>query len=172
MSQPREKLEPPALSPLERQLLINAPSPTSRPNIGTLPPSSVLGKVRSFLPQMKQANEQLEQQLQLCDPSVVDIEHIPEGADAAAPVIQMDLACGLLDLKDDAALAAAQRAIAAGGDVAVEAFDGGSSSGSDSDSSSSEDEGDELGSSSSSGGSELGGDGDSSILSVLYIVYC
>ncbi|KAF6249499.1 hypothetical protein COO60DRAFT_951415 [Scenedesmus sp. NREL 46B-D3] len=114
MSQSREKLEPPALSPLERQLLLNAPSQTSRPNIGTLPPSSVLSKVRSFLPQMQQANEQLEQQLQSCDPSVVDIEHIPEGADAGGPVIQMDLACGLLDLKDDAALAAAQRAIAAG----------------------------------------------------------
>jgi hypothetical protein len=27
--------------------------------------------------------------VQSCDPSVVDIEHIPEGADADAPVIQM-----------------------------------------------------------------------------------
>ena len=45
-----------------------------------------------------------------------------------------DLACGLLELKDPAAVAAAQRAIAAGGEIAIETYDGGSSSDSDSDS--------------------------------------
>jgi hypothetical protein len=55
------------------------------------------------------------------------------------PYVELDLACGLFDLKDDAALAAAERSLAAGQGVAVEAYDGGSGSSSSS-SSDSEDE--------------------------------
>eukprot|EP00877_Chromochloris_zofingiensis_P012096 jgi/Chrzof1/713/Cz01g26010.t1 len=56
----------------------------------------------------------------------LDIECLPE--DQTAPVIEMDLACGIFDILDDQGLAAAQRAVAAGGTVVAEPFDGGSDS--------------------------------------------
>jgi hypothetical protein len=59
------------------------------------------------------------------------------GREDEGPVVELDLACGVFDLKDETAIAAAERSLINQG-VAVEKFSGGSDS-SDSDSSSSSD---------------------------------
>lgn len=135
----RELLEPASISALERQLLIaGGASSQSKPKIQPVGTSPLLSQLKQFLPKMEQANAELQQKLQECDPAELDIEHIPEQEEGEGPVIQMDLACGLLELHDDAAVAAAQRAIAAGGEVTVETYDGGTDSDSDSDEDSSD----------------------------------
>jgi hypothetical protein len=55
------------------------------------------------------------------------------------PVVELDLACGVFDLKDETAIAAAERSLINQG-VAVEKFSGGSSSSSDSGTSSSDED--------------------------------
>lgn len=59
------------------------------------------------------------------------------GDEGEGPYVEMDLACGLFDLKDASAVAAAERSLA-GHDVTVEMY-GGSGSDSDTDDSSSDD---------------------------------
>eukprot|EP01133_Synstelium_polycarpum_P014391 gene14391-16983_t len=51
--------------------------PASRPNICKLPPSSVLSRVRDFLPKLKEANAHLEQQIAANED--VSIESVREG---------------------------------------------------------------------------------------------
>ena len=55
---------------------------------------------------MQKANEELEQTAAR-EPDSCDIESVTEGA----PHIEMNLACGVLDLKDSSAAAAAHRAV-------------------------------------------------------------
>ncbi|KIZ02389.1 hypothetical protein MNEG_5573 [Monoraphidium neglectum] len=131
----RERLEPGGVSSFERQLLMKPPE---RPNISAVPRSGVLGRLQDFLPKMQAANHQLEQQLQAGEVTLgdLDIENVEEGGDA--PVIEMDLACGLFDIKDGSALAAAERALEAG----PLADPGGEDSDSSDDSSSSAGDGD------------------------------
>ena len=90
----------------ERSLQFGTDQQPSKPQIQPVQPSSVLDKVRSFLPALQAANAQLAAQC----PQDVDIEQVPEGA----PHVEMDLACGILDLKDPAALARAEAAMQAG----------------------------------------------------------
>ena len=66
----------------------------------------MLGRLQSFLPAMQKANEDLEQTA-ADEPDSCNIESVAEGA----PHIEMNLACGVLDLKDSSAAAAAQRAV-------------------------------------------------------------
>ncbi|GIL43264.1 hypothetical protein Vafri_1054 [Volvox africanus] len=80
-----------------------------RPNIGPAPRSSVLDKLATFLPQLASENERLQQQMQDRPAEEFDIEHV-EG-DEDGPYIEMDLACGILELHDEAALRAAERAM-------------------------------------------------------------
>jgi hypothetical protein len=69
----------------------------------------VLERVRAFLPYLQQANAQLADTLTE-QPDSINIEHVDEGA----PHIEMDLACGVVDLKDRSAQAAAERALCSG----------------------------------------------------------
>jgi len=94
-----------------RLLLQGDGRPTARPDIGPLPASSVLARARTFLPALQAANAALEARLQSEPAQSVDIEHL-EGE--GAPHIAMDLACGVMDLRDPAAEFAAERAVRGG----------------------------------------------------------
>ena len=100
--------------------LLDAKNPqqaATRPATSKLPESAVLAQLRSFLPQMQSANEQLAQRGDWA--SAVTIEdaqddHAAEEQEeelAAAQHVQMDIACGVVDLKDQAALRAAQNMV-------------------------------------------------------------
>ena len=69
---------------------------------------SALARVREFLPALASANEELSRR----EPASVDIETLTPGS---AQHVELDLTCGLLDLKD----AAAQEAAAAAAGFAV-----------------------------------------------------
>ena len=134
------------LLPAERRLrgLTAAAPPRDCPAIDAPPQSELLGRLQTFLPSMAAANAQLEQEVAAAPEGAFDIEQLDPNAEQH---IAFDLACGVLDLKDDAAVRAAERAIALGS-VPVETLSGGSSS--DEDTSSDE------------GSSEAGSDEDSS----------
>ncbi|PSC69276.1 dentin sialophospho isoform B [Micractinium conductrix] len=163
----RELLDVPSSSSLERRLLVGdaaaAPPaasgrrPRGKPPIKPVAPSGLLGRLQAFLPSMEAANAELEQRLAAgAAPADMAMERgrcvaasgavavwrafrsDDEAGGEGGPVVQLDLACGLFDLKDAAAVAAAEAALVNGG-VAVEAYEGGSSSGSDSDGSGEED---------------------------------
>ncbi|GLC35799.1 hypothetical protein PLESTB_000495500 [Pleodorina starrii] len=131
-AQRREKLDCPAVPPLEQKL---ANLTRQRPAIGPTPRSSVLDKLAAFMPQMANANASLQQQLQERPAAEFDIEQVDDEEDG--PYIEMDLACGILELRDEAALRAAERALEGQGDPFL-------NSGSDS-SSSDDDDSDEDG---------------------------
>lgn len=88
-----------------------------RPQTSKVPESSVLAQLRTFLPQMQSANEMLSQQP--ASETAVTISEVQEGPaeleqdpeDGTLEHIQMDIACGIVDLKDAAALRAAEDAI-------------------------------------------------------------
>jgi hypothetical protein len=135
------KLDVPEVSPLE-QLLGSLSSsknsaaqpspmhPTPKPAIGKVERSALLGKLQTFLPVLEKANEKLSAEMAVRPASEFDIENVEEGQ---GPHIEMDLACGIIDLKDKAAEEAAEGAVAYGGRVEEE-------SGSDDDEDSSDDE--------------------------------
>jgi hypothetical protein len=66
----------------------------------------MLDRVKAFLPAMQQANEQLAHAA-VNEPEALDIENVEEGC----PHIEMDLACGVLDLKDEQAVAMAEKSL-------------------------------------------------------------
>lgn len=133
----RERLEVPQRSALEQRLLVAVDGrPERKPDMqAPAPPAVLLGRLQAFLPQLQAANAQLEQ----APAEALVMEHASDD-ERAGPYVELDLACGLFDLKDETALAAAERSLANGG-VAVERFGG--SSGSDDSSSEEEDEGEE-----------------------------
>lgn len=66
----------------------------------------MLERVKAFLPAMQQANEQLAHTA-VNEPEALDIENVEEGR----PHIEMDLACGVLDLKDEQAVSLAEKSL-------------------------------------------------------------
>eukprot|EP00798_Chlamydomonas_sp_ICE-L_P003466 gene3466-13526_t len=160
MSEPnkREKLEPDGLTPLERSMRkLQKPSSSSRPDIGPVPASSVLGRLKDFLPGLAAANQKLEAEMKVGQDrpasefdieadrpaSEFDIEAVSASQEnEEAPVIQMDLMCGLLDLKNEESIRAAERA-ALEGSLAAEHSSTSDDESSDMSSDEEEDEGQE-----------------------------
>ena len=90
----------------DRSLLVNTPSQPPWKDAEPLQDSALLGRLQSFLPAMQRANEELEKAAAE-EPDSCNIESVTE----SGPHIEMNLACGVLDLKDNNAAAAAQRAV-------------------------------------------------------------
>jgi len=90
----------------DRCLLVNLPSQPPWKDAEPLRGSALLGRLQSFLPAMQKANHELELAAAE-EPETCNIENVAEGT----PHIEMNLACGVLDLKDSSAAAAAQRAV-------------------------------------------------------------
>ncbi|KAL0040300.1 hypothetical protein WJX77_002663 [Trebouxia sp. C0004] len=113
-----------------------------RPQTSKLPESSVLAHLRTFLPQMQSANEMLSRH-PASEPAVMisDMQEEPaeleqDTEDGMLQHIQMDIACGVVDLKDAAALQAAEDAINGVGTDAVTGSSSDSDSNNESDSNS------------------------------------
>lgn len=116
-----------------RLLLEDVSRPAARPNIGPPPASALLERAREFLPALQAANAALDAARASHPERSFDIEHVDaEGA----PHIEMDLACGIMELRDEAAEAAADHALRGAGAAAETE----SSSSSDHESDSSEQE--------------------------------
>mmetsp|Transcript_1363 Transcript_1363/g.3437 ORF Transcript_1363/g.3437 Transcript_1363/m.3437 type:complete len:190 (-) Transcript_1363:128-697(-) len=99
--------------------------------LDALPQGSVLDRVKAFLPEMAAANDQLQQAMAVKPAEDFDIEQVDGSAEK---YIEMDLSCGVVDLKDDTAVLAAEQAIAAGTGPGPAHMEGDSSSDRDSDS--------------------------------------
>jgi hypothetical protein len=79
----------------------------------------VLGRLQSFVPQLAAANVALAAAMATRPAHEFDVEYVEprgEGGEGgeAAPHIEMDIACGVVELRDEAAAAAAERAMAGG----------------------------------------------------------
>lgn len=81
-------------------------SSSPKPDIHPCSASKLLDRAEAFLPTLAKANEQLQDKLR-CQPDILDIEHLTGGS---ACHIEMELACGVVELRDQAAAAAAQAA--------------------------------------------------------------
>ncbi|KAL3144287.1 hypothetical protein ABBQ32_004052 [Trebouxia sp. C0010 RCD-2024] len=113
----RERLEVQTAPSVVRQLLADGKQGknTTRPQTSKVPESAVLAQLRSFLPQIQTANQQLPQQAP-ATPAVSiqslqeDEQHATdhESDDETDRHVQMDIACGVLELKDQAAIRAAE----------------------------------------------------------------
>ncbi|KAF9976225.1 hypothetical protein BGZ73_008932 [Actinomortierella ambigua] len=60
--------------------------------------SDLISRLEAFLPKIKEANAELEKQVQM-DPAAVDIENVDE--ESGEQYIEMDLGLGVFDLKKD-----------------------------------------------------------------------
>eukprot|EP00128_Syssomonas_multiformis_P015939 Colp12_sorted_trinity150504_noHs@923 len=69
----------------------------SVPKIERLPPSDLLKRLQNFLPQMKEANAQLDQDLSKKPEGHFDIENVEEDK----PYIEMDIYAGVLEAKEE-----------------------------------------------------------------------
>ena len=84
------------------------PPPPTAPSLT----SPLLARAAAFLPALAQANQELAAAIAAAPPGTFDVEGVD---DEAAPHVEMEVACGVLDLKDEDAVRAAEAALAAGG---------------------------------------------------------
>ncbi len=94
----------------------------------------MLGRLNAFVPQLAAANAALASAIATRGPAEFDVEQL---AAEDAPHVEMELACGVLELRDAAAQQAAERALAGG---ALVQADGSSSDSESSDESDSDNE--------------------------------
>ncbi|XP_024374323.1 uncharacterized protein [Physcomitrium patens] len=100
-------------NPLENRLrVVQQSSGDAKPRMPTtsVPESSVIGRLKAFLPVMQEANEKLFSGIEEKGREEFDIEVVDE--DDTKPQILMDLALGIADLNTPEAIAAAERAAA------------------------------------------------------------
>lgn len=134
---------PPPLSFTDRCLLVapNADAPLTRPPIAPPPPSALAARLAAFLPELAAANAALEEAVAAGRGEEFNMEAVAEGGAHVA----MEVAAGVVDLKDGAALAAAEAALAqgggGGGDDGDNGEGGGGSASSESSSESDDDDG-------------------------------
>jgi hypothetical protein len=85
---------------------VNLPCQPPWNNAKPLQQSTLLGRLQTFLPTLQKANHELEQ-ITAAEPGSCSIEDVAE----EEPHIEMNLACGVFDLKDQVTAAAAQKAV-------------------------------------------------------------
>lgn len=98
-----------------------------RPEISIVPESSVLQQLQHFLPKLQTANAELVQHpLSESAVSIIDVHEESSSASSGSDSeedtlpantsehVQMDIACGILDLHDQAAISAAEAALLTG----------------------------------------------------------
>lgn len=100
---------PPLTTPTERLLA----SPSVKPAGPTFPPppSAIAARVAAFLPTLAAANDALAADVAAGRGDAHNVECVDEGQ----PHVEMDVAAGVLELGDDAAVRAAEAAVARGG---------------------------------------------------------
>ncbi|CAG9467346.1 unnamed protein product [Pedinophyceae sp. YPF-701] len=105
-------LDPAGLRPGERRFVVKEAVgvPQQKPRIQHVANSELLAKLRGFLPEMERSNKELESAMKGRPREEFDIEAVdPQGAEQH---IEMDLGVGVLELRDQAAVRAAERDLA------------------------------------------------------------
>lgn len=109
---PCPRRPPPSFHP-DRCLLVapDGTPPRERPTIAPPPPSALAARLAAFLPELAAANAALDAAVAAGQGDEFNVEAVTEGGAHVA----MEVACGVVDLQDSAALAAAEAALAKGG---------------------------------------------------------
>mmetsp|Transcript_4807 Transcript_4807/g.9553 ORF Transcript_4807/g.9553 Transcript_4807/m.9553 type:complete len:142 (+) Transcript_4807:88-513(+) len=104
-----ELLEIGSSSDYRQSLLVH---PRTKPDIGPVQTNvSLINRLNAFLPEFKSSTERLEGALNENEPGI----ELPD--DHEGEHVELDLACGMFDLKDEAAVEAAERNMRAGADA-------------------------------------------------------
>jgi Domain of unknown function (DUF4598) len=90
---------------------------SERPDMSCVQRSSLLDQAATFLPKMAAANDALESRVAIEGPEAVNIEAVRE---QSGKHIAMEVACGVVELQNEAATAAASRVMATGARVDAE----------------------------------------------------
>ena len=106
-----QPLTPQPLSPHTERFLASPSTQPVGPTFPT-PPSAIAARVAAFLPALAAANDALAADVAAGRGDDHNVECVDEGVDH----VEMDVAAGVLELGDDAAVRAAEAAVARGAD--------------------------------------------------------